>query len=1418
MAIEWQNIRPFNNSQNNAFEELVCQLAREEPIADKKEFYRIAAPDGGVEAYCVLNNGDEYGWQAKYFQSMETSQWTQLKESFETAFRKHPNLIKYYICIPLDRQDPRLDGKMWFMDKWNEKINEWMDYTKSVGRDIEFEYWGSSELIHRLSQEKHEGRILFWFSKEEFSDEWFRSHIENSIINLGHRYTPELNIELDISKYFDAISRNEAFRENIKGNFHNLFKEINKAIEHLPSLEPLQEKATLITSVLNNLKTQFEITQNQELININIDEIQKNCKTINDSLYKCEEILNDIKGIKSGFSKDSIDYDKHLINKAESAIYEFSNGAHITGLSLAKLPIMWLSGEAGIGKSHLLADIASRRNNKKQPCILLLGQHFTSKESPWTQILNNLLRLKCNEKELLGALNAKAEALGERILFIIDAINEGMGCYFWPDNINGFINEFNKYPWIGLILSIRSSYENLIIPEKLVANNIVLRVIHRGFEDVEYQASKFFFSQYGIEQPSVPLLHPEFSNPLFLKLFCEGLHRSGQSRIPKGYGGISSIMDFFLESVDKKLSQPQFFDYPSYRHMVKKVVDNLIEYKIKNNSNFIPYEVAFDIGESILSKFSNKRRFLDSLISEGVLSKNLYWVKNGLYEEGIYLAYERFEDHLTVSYLLDKYLKEQNPEKEFKDGGNLAQYIDPYYYRQGLLEAFSIQLPERIDKELFELLDDKRKGYDTVIIAFINSLIWRKPDTIKEKVRKYVNQYILPYQHTFDLFFQMVYSVSTDPKHFFNANSLHRYSMKFSMADRDSIWTTYLHDKNYEGSAMQRLIDWAWLEEDKSYLSNESRLLACKALAWLFTSTNIKFRDSSTKALVILLENHIPLITQLLLDFQCVNDPYIYERIFAAAYGTVLRSDELDGLADLSQYILKNIFQKDEVYTNVLVRDYARNIIEYAIYKNLIQLKNPEIIRPPYKSSFPEKFPTNEDIDAYRYDYNSKDFKDHFCGRNSIISSMTTEYGRGIGGYGDFGRYTFESRLRLWDKFKAQDLSNYACKLIFEKYGYDVEKHGRFDRYAHSGDRYRNKTERIGKKYQWIALYEILARIADNHQMVDPSTRWGDDQKYIWFQGPWEPFIRNIDPTSIQSLTKKYNQFHKKAWWNKINYNDWDGSHESWMIRKDNLPNAKDIIDISDSKNEEWLVLEKNISWDEPIPVGQDSYKFPHKHLSYNILSYLVREEQFARLISWAKKQHFVVKGWLPNRDDQYEIFCREYYWSPAYRFFDNSYYGRCNWEKIPTDYRNRKTIAEVMSTSEGYRWESGGDYENQPSYLVPREFMYIKMQLQPSKNIGEWLNTKGEIICFDPSTRQGEISCLIIKKNALIEFLKANSLKIFWVCLGEKQIYGDFIHRIEIKRWLELSGVFSLEKNRVAGSMIPIVQQVRKRGTIPKI
>ena len=1402
MPIKWNIIKSFNNSQNNAFEELVCQLAREEDVVGRKEFFRVAAPDGGVEAYCILENGDEYGWQAKYFSSMTISQWSQLKESFETAFRTHPNLKKYFICIPLDRQDPRHSEKMWFMDRWNEKVLEWTEYAKAHGREVSFEYWGSSELIHRLSQEKHAGRRLFWFSQEDFSDEWFKSQVKTSISNLGKRYTPEHNIELEIAQLFHSISKNDSFRQLTKEKFHSFLLKINKALSSLQRL-PTEDETFHIIGAINNIKSIFAVSQKREIVQIDIASLESSIRIIENRLSNCKKYLDEIKNE----DKDSHNFIRHTISEAWAALYEFSEFTQSPTLKLINNPVAFISGPAGIGKSHLLADIALTRIESHKSCILLLGQHFTSDETPWTQILRNLLRLNCDEKQFLGALNAKAESQGERLLFLIDAINEGRGRYFWPEHIAGFISEFSKYPWVGLILSIRSSYEKLFIVDDLVSNEKAIKLQHFGFDRIEYQASSFFFTQYNIEQPSIPLLRPEFSNPLFLKLFCEGLNRKGLNKIPKGYGGISSIIDFFIESIDNKLSKPAFFDYPPDRKIIMKVIEGLIEHKFENDFSYIPYEEAFDIADRVLSRFSNKRRFLDALISEGVLSKNLYWKKGGEFEEGIYLAYERFDDHLTASYLLDKYLDFDNLESTFQNGRGLSIYINDSHFKQGILESLSIQLPERTGKELYELLDEKQKDFTSIIESFINSLIWRKPETINEYTKEYVNKHVLPYNHTFDLFFQMVYSVASDPTHFYNANSLHRYLMQFSIADRDAIWTTYLHDQDHDGSSILRLINWAISNSNKSYLSDNSRMLSAKALAWLFTSTNIQLRDVATKALVVILENNLRLTADFLTEFIEINDPYVYERVFAATYGAVLRSDSLEGLDVLSHSIINTIFKNDEVYPNILVRDYARNIVEYASYKGCIGLENIEIIRPPYKSSFPSALPTNEQIDSYKYDYNSDGFKDYYWGQNSILSSMVTEYGRGTGGYGDFGRYTFQSAVHHWSNFDANDLSNYACKLIFEEYGYDVEKHGHFDRHANSGDRHKNKKERIGKKYQWIALYEVLARLADNYKMIDESTRYGEDKKYVWYQGPWEPFVRNIDPSVVYQQTNASK--NQKLLNNRVDYLELIDTHENWLISDRNLPKPEEMISVTDSNNDEWLVLENHLSWEEPVPIGKDKYDYPRKHLWYQIRSYFVKEDETESLIDWLKDKHLMGR-WFPECHDQYQVFSREYYWSPAYHFFDNPYYGRPNWESVYDRANHNKVIAHVLPTSERHIWESGADYENEPSYFAPREYMYSRMKLQYSKNIGEWLNENGQVVCFDPSVKQGGSSALVVKKDYFQKFLSDSNLQILWTCLGKKNIYDTSFGGKRFSKWLELSGVYTLNEGTLKGELRPIVKNTQ--------
>ena len=112
MQINWNNIRPINNSLNDGFEELIRQLARREDIEGKHKFVPLGKPDAGVECFWILDSGNEWGWQAKFFtSSLNTTQWGEIDHSVETAIEKHPSLEKYFIALPIDPPNARLGNQ-----------------------------------------------------------------------------------------------------------------------------------------------------------------------------------------------------------------------------------------------------------------------------------------------------------------------------------------------------------------------------------------------------------------------------------------------------------------------------------------------------------------------------------------------------------------------------------------------------------------------------------------------------------------------------------------------------------------------------------------------------------------------------------------------------------------------------------------------------------------------------------------------------------------------------------------------------------------------------------------------------------------------------------------------------------------------------------------------------------------------------------------------------------------------------------------------------------------------------------------------------------------------------------------------------------------------------------------------------------
>lgn len=1399
MTIQWNKLRSFNSSQHNAFEELVCQLANSESIEKKKKFVRIAAPDGGIESYVELENGEIYGWQAKFFlNSFSTSQWQQIGDSFKEALKNYPTLTKYYICCPVDRNNAFINGRESFLQKWETYTAKWTQEALKVGRHVAFEYWGSFELNDRLNQEHNIGKRNYWLSEHEFSLDWFSNHNQTALANLGNRYTPKINVDLPISINLEALTRSNAFKEKFTKTCHILLAELHEYSQKLRDEISIFESLKLL---IPKLRQELDLNQYDLLRLIPTEFLKVNIENTLDIINKRRDQLWDIEK-----RNDSESYLLNNLNKVSEAIVDLKSEICSKSTQLFNGKTLLLSGEAGQGKSHLLGDFVKNKE-KVNGHLFFLGQEFVEKSNIWYQILNKNLRINLLEKEFLSTLDTIAELNNERFILVIDALNEGEGRALWSAQLNGFLQLVSQYPRIGLIVSIRNTYKKIICSQ--LSNESlehICEIHHNGFHDMEFDACKVFFDYYKIETPKIPLLNPEFSNPLYLKLFCESLKIQNLKAIPKGFNGIFNLINCYIKGINQVLADQ--LDIDSSLKLVYQAIDIIIESLLHQQSNSLIYkDIRRKVAQVLSDDISDHdaRQFLDLMIKEGIITKNIPY---GDEEEIVYFTYERMGDYLTIEYLTNKYTDFPSLLEWIESSENKILNLENFYYNKGLWQALSVIIPTKYNIELFDYFNFDDYHLHDFKNLIIESLIWRDPKGIDpQKIRNFLNNGALS-KGNWHTFIDTLYQVIAEADHPFNGLYLHKLLSKDSLSDRDSYWTKLITKDLYNCPSIERLIKWCIDAPNHSIISKPSMVNIAIGISWLFTTTKRNLRNEVTFALSSLLIDRLDVSLDLIDYFYNTNDPYVLERVLLAIYSSILSSNNLEHLSEIADKIDKLIFQPkegEEIYPNVLVRDYAKNIVQYYLYKLRGSLDQNVVdaitqrITPPYNSKIPQRLPKISEIDE-KYKPNDKDpnFKDYYYSANRILRSMTTEYGRGTCGYGDFGRYTFQSKFHRWENMVNVDLlSNYACELIFEKYGYDVEKHGKFDRNTGYTSRYENNLERIGKKYQWLALYEVLAKVIDNYQYL--SNYWNNEGELVWLKNINDLHIREIDP--VFKIHVNFPKNKNEIIIPKINFDDWDGDLSTWVIKED-LPDIHPMIEF-ELNGEKWLVLERNLDFTEPEVFGIHDEK-NKKNLWLQIRSYFIPKSKFRIAFDWLQEQHFMGR-WMPEANEFHDLLCKEYYWADAYKdqIFENE------WKKLERWGNNAPHNVDVMPTAERHSWESSGE-ENGYSFLAPNNLLIEKLSINYADTLGYWNDMEGNLIAFDPSVTSSTYSknALAIRKLDLIKFLEENNLKIFWTVLGEKWYRGSSHGRDEIpKHRLEFSSLIEIHRGKLRGEPKIIMQ-----------
>ncbi|WP_213978898.1 hypothetical protein [Sphingomonas sp. dw_22] len=1202
--LDFTRLRPAADGWRGSFEALIRQLGRADPPAEAREFRHIhgAGGDGGIEAYWVLHNGDEIGYQSKFHTHVREIDWGAIDASVATAMRTHSRLVHMHIAVACDLTD-RVGGRTgrtgW--EAWEAHRSRWLAAAAADSREIVFELWGASEIEQRLTAPAAVGLRDYWFNETSLTAAWFKARFEQTVAMLDERFHPDDHVEIEVSEVFDGLRRTPRWRRKLADAFEAVQENGGIDASSLPA--PISAAFTSLEIALQPLltrKEEFDLPHDQPVpitdCLADVADVTRHIRAAMDVLDRDAPIeRGGPGGTRGGAAADRHGYIRGRLQRLWETIDDLEEGLKSRCQHADAQRCVFLFGRAGTGKSHFLASETASALETEEPAIMLLGTDFLSTEAPGTQLVRRL-GLETTFETFLGMMDAAAEARGSRALFVLDAVNEGAGASLWRERLAGFVETVLKRDRLAICVSCRTEYIDYVITPR--AREAAVEIVLRGFATIEEQerAAQVYMDRRGILRPSTPWPSPEFANPLFLRTACVALQAERRTSFPPGLRGTRELISFYLNTATRHLGTT-YDGSDELRGPLRQAMLELAAAMARNRADHIERQEASRIVDQAFQTYERPSgsTWLDVLRRQGLIRSDPGMIDDdplAVSTDVFRFGFQRFQDHLTAQSLLET---AQGPNELFAEGGPLAFVLTKYgieYDWVGVFQALTIEFADRWQIELVDCLPggfDKWWHDAAVEDAFVESVRWRTPSAFSDRSDELLDSLQGEVQ-ALDLLLEL----SPIPDHPLNGVRLHEILARIPLATRDSFWTVHINPAySQSGHPAARLVEWCF-GPGRSLASIESLRLVLMALAWCFSSTNGKLRDRGTKAAVEILLERPELAPGFVETFATVDDLYVAERVVAAVAGACLRDPVPARLDIAAKAIWSNIFAAGTPRPHLLLRDYARLVIELASDHGVLP-PDCDLVRcrPPYGSTAP-----GFGLDAAAIEAEAKVVGDY-----SIFSSCA-------GWGGDFGRYIIKSRtsdfttvrlskrrprtheeafeefrehyvsgdetrstlLQLLEFYYERQGANLTSEHLAEinsgitevetfllgelpkaarrRYRTDVKPHLRgekgwqvgelqlpridaeqaklwvarralrfgwtsklFPRDGSQGDdRSRaSRTERIGKKYQWIAYQELLARLTDRFWLAE---EWADGDAHDYDNPRDLEFTRDIDPTA----------------------------------------------------------------------------------------------------------------------------------------------------------------------------------------------------------------------------------------------------------------------------------------------------------------
>ncbi len=1354
--IDFTQITPRLGSQWAAFEELCCQLASRTLSADE-EYVRLhgAGGDGGMECFADLPGGGKIAWQAKYVFKIDRL-LSQATNSLATALQVHSDLTRYVLCFPFDLTGPTTRSGRSGVEKFKNWREQQID--RAQGRELEIDFWSATDLrALLLDLDASGGMRSYFFDALAFSDDWFKDHLEEAKAKAGPRYTPDLNVRTGVADWFSAFGRTPDWRAKLS-------KRTEAASEDFDEFRSTVERAST-DKVFPSWPQKFK--QHALSICAKLDEAGKRGAALvrdetrashADTLEMLREGLGDLTELDKDMSA-ALEA-KHGPGTADSQRFrQVMSEYHVTfpAQNLDELRktrksvqdlIEWieapeaylgfrkafvLSGGWGVGKTHSACDVGDYRKEHGLLTCIVFGHDFDGEPDPWTRMAETLgLPGTFGRERLLGALNCAAEASGHPLLIFVDAINETSPRRYWNRRIRAFVNEIKKHTHLRICISCRTPLTRRCLPD----GHDLDMVEHPGFKGIERIACQAFFEHHQLQPPLAPTLQPELSIPLYLKIVCDTLVARGENTLPFGWSSMARVVEAFLHQKEEDFAREKGIS-PGARLVTRSLYElaGALAESVQSN---ISWSKAGEVVSGV-DRRANSLGIVEWLTGEELLIEGGPEPSPGFGGENtLRLAFERLGDFLLARRLLD-IAPGETLSDAFGAGGRLHLLIrnqEQVEENHGVLSALSIVIPEVYDGiELCQLVEPSPIR-DSLLEITLAALSGRDPSTFSEATRRLIREGLATLELT-RMTMDSAITVAWRPSAV-DARWLHRLLEEKPLAKRDAYWCGYLHQAYESSGPPWRLIHAAFdmpIEELDVPVAERWATI----LTWFTAAADRRVKDWATRALVRVLTGHPALIPELARLFLVLDDDAVRQRFLLGSYGALLASRDRKVIAEVTEAAHQAFVTDPETFANALIRDQVRLLAELARRVNALPKKrDPELTMSPIGGEWPLEIPTEDQVEAW----------------SEVIRFTPDEF------VSDFFKYSMNC-LRPWEEeFSKDDMGKWIVQRVARDFGYEGSGCERYDEYVvgRFGDG-RGKpewAERIGKKYQWMAMYQLASRLNDHLERKE---------------SPWDPSPlrtplilleeRKLDPTLPHTVAEE--ESGTTAWWlrGSVEFGSSDSlSHEQWIAEED-LPSLESMVALAENDGQNWRPLVVYASWSEDRETKEEGE--PYRRVAMNVEGYLVPIEEQSSAYKSLLRRNFSDRR-MPGAASFSYGFPGEYPWATPFNTEPDEWHWSGGRDaSVPYEACWNRIVAE---------WEYDASLPRNRSVMVPAKRFFSCGDLWWDGRDG--YGALGRPTVFrDPSFTVGGPLSLVADAQDLLERLESMGRCLIWTLLGEKMILG---------------------------------------------